>query len=154
MSGARLHGIDALAAVAQATVLIHSLIVLIYWQNESENGRLRERERIIMFPLLSRLPQLSLKRGSQSTCLLIHLKLTNNRTPPHVSLSISPLTLVLPPTVSSLFHIKLLFIALLPPIWVFFFFPHSTSVSAPISALSLCMCFASSLASPLSSTWV
>lgn len=88
MSVARLHGNNALAAVAQAIVLIHSLGVLIHRQNESENGSLRERERIIMFPLLSRLPQLSLKRSSQSTCLLIHLKPTNNRTPP-ASMSLS-----------------------------------------------------------------
>lgn len=75
-----LHGNDAPAAVAQAIVLIHSLNVLIYCENESENEGLGERERIIMFSLLSRLPQLSLKRGRQSTCLLIHLKLCNNRT--------------------------------------------------------------------------
>lgn len=94
---ARLHCNDALAAVARAIVLIPSLNVLIHCENESENGRLRERERIIMFPLLSRLPQLSLKRGSQSTCLLIHLKLSNNRTPPPMSLSpsLSPLTHIL-----------------------------------------------------------
>lgn len=45
------HGNDALAAaVARAIVLIHSLNVLIYCGNESENERLREGERIIMFP--------------------------------------------------------------------------------------------------------
>lgn len=124
MSVARLHGNDALAAVAQAIVLIHSLSVLIHRQNESENGSLRERERIIMFPLLSRLPQLSLKRSSQSTCLLIHLKLTNNRTPPPPPCLYLPLSsLVLPPSVFSLFHIKLLFIALFPNT----FPPHSSS---------------------------
>lgn len=35
-----------------------------------------------MFPLLSRLPQLSLKRDSQSACLLIHLNFSNKKTPP------------------------------------------------------------------------
>lgn len=133
MSVAHLHGNDALAAVAQAIVLIHSLSVLIHRQNESENGSLRERERIIMFPLLSRLPQLSLKRSSQSTCLLIHLKLTNNRTPASMSLSTSLLTLVLPPTVFSLFHIKLLFIALFPNM----FFPSSSWVSVCTSLRAL-----------------
>lgn len=85
-----LHGNDVLAAVAQTVVLILSLGVLIYCENESESGRLRERERIIMFPLLSRLPQLSPKRGSRSR-LLIHLQLCNNRTPqfPSIYLSLS-----------------------------------------------------------------
>lgn len=113
---ARLHDNDASAAVAQAIVLIHSLNVLIYCENE----RLRERERIIMFPLLSRLPQLSLKRGRQSTCLLIHLKLSNNRTPP---ISLSPsLSHFFPPHFS-----KLLFIAQHPNIY----FLPAPSLSAP-----------------------
>lgn len=42
-----------------------------------------------MFPLLSQLPQLSPKRGSQSTCLLIHLKRSNNRTPQFPSIYLS-----------------------------------------------------------------
>lgn len=149
-----LHGNDALAAVAQAIVLIHSLNVLIYCGNESENERLRERERIIMFPLLSRLPQLSLKRGSQSTCLLIHLKLGNNRTPQCLYLSLS-LSLGLSLHFSlPCFHFSIsnFYSQRSTPIW--FIFPPSPSVSAPTSAPSLRMCFASSLASPLSSTWV
>lgn len=106
-----------------------------------------------MFPLLSRLPQLSLKRGSQSTCLLIHLKLCNNRgTPPlHPAAAVSP---SMSPLCRSSSHR---------------FFPHfpasnfyswrcspGKTHSASVSALvrSLCTCFASSLASPLSSTWV
>lgn len=44
-----------------------------------------DREGIIMFPLLSRLPQLSLKRDSQTACLLIHLNFSN-KSPPHVCL--------------------------------------------------------------------
>lgn len=102
------HGNDALAAVARCAVVIHSLDALIYCENE----RLRERERIIMFPLLSRLPQLSLKRGRLSTCLLIHLKLSNNRTPQflwlYLSLSRRLYFFLLP--IFSLFPIKLLFI--------------------------------------------
>lgn len=152
LSGAHLHVTEPVAAVALAIVRTHTLLsVLIH----SESRRPRERERIIMFPLLSRLPQLSLKRGSQSTCLLIHLKLGNNRgTPRHTSTQ-PPLSLhpCLPSVVPSSHH----------------FFPHSPASnfylwrclpgkthSASVSALvrSLCTCFASSLASPLSSTWV
>lgn len=111
-----------------------------------------------MFPLLSRLPQLSLKRGSQSTCLLIHLKLGNNRGTPPAPLAPStqpPLSLhpclpsvVLPPTVFSPHS----------PASNFYSWrcspgkTHSDSVSALVH--SLCTCFASSPASPLSSTWV
>lgn len=111
------------------------------------NERLRERERIIMFPLLSRLPQLSPKRGSQSTCLLIHLELGNNRTPP-ICLCLSlPRSFI---SVCLCFHT----------------FPYPTSirstgqgicflsVSAATSATSLLIHRASSLTSPLGSTWV
>lgn len=63
-----------------------------------------------MFPLLSRLPQLSLKRDSQTACLLIHLNFSNKKTPPPPCLSVSPLTF--PPTLNALSHNKLLFIAL------------------------------------------
>lgn len=148
-----LHGNDALAAVAQAVVLIHSLNVLIYCENESENERLRERERIIMFPLLSRLPQLSPKRGSQSTCLLIHLKLSNNRTPQFVSISLflflsRPQSLFLAPPVFTLFHMKLLFIAQDPQYVFFFSFPFCvcTNLSAlPPHAFRLQLCLTSQL---------
>lgn len=63
-----------------------------------------------MFPLLSRLPQLSLKRDSQTACLLIHLNFSNKKTPSPPCLSVSSLTL--PPTLYALSHNKLLFIAL------------------------------------------
>lgn len=95
-----------------------------------------------MFPLLSRLPQLSLKRGSRSTCLLIHLKHSNNRTPlhlrppHHIYLSISPFSLLSP--------------ASLPPIT----FPYQTSIPSSAPQYSLFLpppLLASSLASPLGS---
>lgn len=102
------HGNDGNDAVARCAVVIHSPDALIYCENE----RLRERERIIMFPLLSRLPQLSLKRGRLSTCLLILLKLSNNRTPQflwlYLSLSRRLYFFLLP--IFSLFPIKLLVI--------------------------------------------
>ena len=93
-----------------------------------------ERERIIMFPLLSRLPQLSLKRGSQSTCLLIHLKLGNNRTPLAVSLPSPPVCISSSHCFLTFFffsRIKLLFIAPFPNM---FSSPPSPPVSAPTSA--------------------
>lgn len=143
------HGNDALAAVARCAVVIHSPDALIYCENE----RLRERERIIMFPLLSRLPQLSLKRGRLSTCLLIHLKLSNNRTPQflclYLSLSRRLYFFLLP--IFSLFPIKLLFIAQHPSI---FFSSLSVCTRLDPPPPPFFMCFASSLASPLSSTGV
>lgn len=131
MSGTCLHGNDAVAAVAQAIVLIHSLSVLIYCENESENGRLRKRVNNYV-SLLSRLPHLRLKRGSQSTCLLIHLKLSSKRTPQCLSL---PLLLFVLPLFPHFFHIKLLFIALFPNMC--FFFSLCFCVCTNLSALPL-----------------
>lgn len=100
-----------------------------------------------MFPLLSRLPQLSPKRSSQSTCLLIHLKLGNNRTPPNFPAPSLPT--FLPLVFVSLFHICILFIAL----HYVYLFLNFQSHSAQAPASSLLPCFPSSLASPLSSMW-
>lgn len=116
-----------------------------------------DREGIIMFPLLSRLPQLSLKRDSQTACLLIHLNFSNTSPP----MSASPPTL--PPTLNGLSHNKLLFILLFskyiflsscfsahrcPPHRAFLLQPRLTSLlfvglaesppHPPFSSLSLC----------------
>lgn len=115
-----------------------------------KNRRLRERERIIMFPLLSRLPQLSLKRGSRNTCLLIHLKQCNNRTPrfPAISPSPSPSVFISPTCFFLTFPYQLSIHSTGPQ------YAFSPSLCAPTSAPSHLMRFPCSLASPTNSTWI
>lgn len=90
-----------------------------------------------MFLLLSRLPQLSLKRSSQSTCLLIHLKLSNKRTPQCLSISLSSPSLFLP-LFPHFFHNKLLFIVLFPQYDGFFFLSASVCTNLSCSP-SVCV---------------